>query len=85
MQNVADVQEMEVSAAGAGVVPAAALADRMVAALDAGMVAALDAGIAAALAVATRPRVGSAISSDRLRREFRNACPPVSGWFFGHA
>jgi hypothetical protein len=73
MQNVADVQEMEVSGAGGEVVADAGLADRAVAV--AVLAAAVLPAVLAVLAVATRPSAGSAISSDRRRRDVCNVSP----------
>jgi hypothetical protein len=67
MQNVADVQERAVSAAGGDAVADAGLADRALA------VVAL---AAAAPAVATRTSAGSAVSSDRRGRDFCTVYPP---------
>jgi hypothetical protein len=79
MQNVADVQEIEVSEAGGEVVADAGVAETGL--LDAGPAdrAVADARLAdmpmAVLAVVMRPSAGSAVTSDRRRRDVCNVSP----------
>jgi methenyltetrahydromethanopterin cyclohydrolase len=91
MQNVADVQEREVSGAGGAMVADAGLADAGLAdagLADAGLADAglADAGLAdarledmamAAPAVVMRPSAGSAVTSDRRRRDVGNVSPQL--------
>jgi hypothetical protein len=80
MQNVADVQEREVSGAGGAVVADAGLADAGLA--DAGLAdavadARLEDMAMAAPAVVMRPSAGSAVTSDRRRRDVGNVSPQL--------